>query len=289
MSGNSERERDEFTGTETTGHEWDGIKELNTPLPRWWLWTLYATIVWGVAYTIAYPAWPLISSTTQGLLGYSSRGELHAALAEHAESQKIYTDRIAAMEMAEIAADQDLAQFARAGGAAVFRNYCSQCHGAGAAGAKGYPNLQDDDWLWGGTAEDIRQTIAHGIRFEEDEDTRLSEMPAFGRDEILTKEEIAAVAGHVLSLSGQAAANEEGRVIFADNCAACHGENGEGAQDLGAPNLADAIWFYDSDRDTVITTITNSRAGVMPAWAHRLGDGQIKQVALYVHSLGGGQ
>ncbi len=289
MSGNSERERDEFTGTETTGHEWDGIKELNTPLPRWWLWTLYATIVWGVAYTIAYPAWPLISSTTQGLLGYSSRGELHAALAEHAESQKIYTDRIAAMEMAEIAADQDLAQFARAGGAAVFRNYCSQCHGAGAAGAKGYPNLQDDDWLWGGTAEDIRQTIAHGIRFEEDEDTRLSEMPAFGRDEILTKEEIAAVAGHVLSLSGQAAANEEGRVIFADNCAACHGENGEGAQDLGAPNLADAIWFYDSDRDTVITTITNSRAGVMPAWAHRLGEAQIKQVALYVHGLGGGE
>jgi cytochrome c oxidase cbb3-type subunit 3 len=289
MSGNSERERDEFTGTETTGHEWDGIKELDTPLPRWWLWTLYATIVWGVAYTIAYPAWPLISSTTQGLLGYSSRGELHAALAEHAESQKIYTDRIAAMEMAEIAADQDLAQFARAGGAAVFRNYCSQCHGAGAAGAKGYPNLQDDDWLWGGTAEDIRQTIAHGIRFEEDEDTRLSEMPAFGRDEILTKEEIAAVAGHVLSLSGQAAANEEGRVIFADNCAACHGENGEGAQDLGAPNLADAIWFYDSDRDTVITTITNSRAGVMPAWAHRLGEAQIKQVALYVHGLGGGE
>ena len=289
MSGNSERERDEFTGTETTGHEWDGIKELDTPLPRWWLWTLYATIVWGVAYTIAYPAWPLISSTTQGLLGYSSRGELHAALAEHAESQKIYTDRIAAMEMAEIAADQDLAQFARAGGAAVFRNYCSQCHGAGAAGAKGYPNLQDDDWLWGGTAENIRQTIAHGIRFEEDEDTRLSEMPAFGRDEILTKEEIAAVAGHVLSLSGQAAANEEGRVIFADNCAACHGENGEGAQDLGAPNLADAIWFYDGDRDTVITTITNSRAGVMPAWAHRLGEAQIKQVALYVHGLGGGE
>ena len=289
MSGNSERERDEFTGTETTGHEWDGIKELDTPLPRWWLWTLYATIVWGVAYTIAYPAWPLISSTTQGLLGYSSRGELHAALAEHAESQKIYTDRIAAMEMAEIAADQDLAQFARAGGAAVFRNYCSQCHGAGAAGAKGYPNLQDDDWLWGGTAEDIRQTIAHGIRFEEDEDTRLSEMPAFGRDEILTKGEIASVADHVLSLSGQAGVNEDGRVIFADNCAACHGENGEGDQDLGAPNLADAIWFYDGDRDTVITTITISRGGVMPAWAHRLSEAQIKQVALYVHGLGGGE
>jgi cytochrome c oxidase cbb3-type subunit 3 len=284
-----DRERDDFTGTETTGHEWDGIKELDTPLPRWWLWTLYATIVWGIAYSIAYPAWPLISTTTQGLLGYSSRGDLHAALAEHAESQKVYTDRIAAMEMAEIAADQDLAQFARAGGAAVYRNYCSQCHGSGATGAKGYPNLQDDHWLWGGTAEDIRLTIAHGIRFDEDDDTRLSEMPAFGRDEILGKEEIATVADHVLSLSGQAGANEEGRTIFADNCAACHGENGEGMQELGAPNLTDAIWLYGGDRDTVIATITNSRAGVMPAWAHRLSEAQIKQAALYVHGLGGGE
>jgi len=289
MTGNAERERDDFTGTETTGHEWDGIKELDTPLPRWWLWTFYACIVWGIGYTIAYPAWPLISTTTQGLLGYSSRGELHAALDQHALSQKVHTDRIAAMEMDQIAADQDLARFARAGGAAVFRNYCSQCHGSGATGAKGYPNLQDDDWLWGGTAEEIRLTIAHGIRFEEDEETRVSEMPAFGRDEILTEDEIGAVADHVLSLSGRAGANEEGRAIFADNCAACHGESGEGDQDLGAPNLADAIWFYDSDRDTVITTITNSRAGVMPAWAHRLSAAQIKQVALYVHDLGGGK
>ncbi len=289
MTGNDDRERDDATGTETTGHDWDGIKELDTPLPRWWLWTFYATIVWGVAYTIAYPAWPLISTTTQGLLGYSSRGALHAALTEHAESQKTYTDRIAAMEMEEIAADEDLAQFARAGGAAVFRNYCSQCHGSGATGAKGYPNLQDDDWLWGGTAEDIRQTIAHGIRFEEDEDTRLSEMPAFGRDEILTEAEIAAVADHVLSLSGQAGANEEGRTIFADNCAACHGENGQGEQALGAPNLGNAIWLYGGDRDTVIATITKSRAGVMPAWAHRLSQAQIKQVALFVHDLGGGE
>jgi cytochrome c oxidase cbb3-type subunit 3 len=288
LAENTEKERDEFTGTETTGHDWDGIKELNTPLPRWWLWTLYATIVWGIGYMIAYPAWPLISTTTPGLLGYSSRGELHAAVAEHAESQKIYTDRIAAMEMEEIAADADLAQFARAGGAAVFRTNCSQCHGSGAIGSKGYPNLQDDDWLWGGTAEDIRLSIAHGIRFEEDEDTRLSEMPAFGRDEILTREEIAAVADHVLSLSGQAGATEEGRTIFADNCGACHGENGEGEQALGAPNLGNAIWLYGGDRDTVIATITNSRAGVMPAWAHRLSEAQIKQVALYVHGLGGG-
>jgi cytochrome c oxidase cbb3-type subunit 3 len=289
MAETHDRERDEFTGTETTGHEWDGIKELDTPLPRWWLWSLYACIVWGIGYVIAYPAWPLISTTTQGVLGYSSRMELHAALADHADAQKIYTDRIAAMEMDEIAADDELAQFARAGGAAIFRNYCSQCHGAGATGAKGYPNLQDDDWLWGGTAEDIRVTIAHGIRFDDDDDTRLSEMPAFGRDEILERGDISAVADYVLSLSGQAAGTEEGRVVFADNCAACHGENGEGTAELGAPNLSDAIWLYGSERETVITTITNSRGGVMPAWAHRMSEAQIRQVALYIHDLGGGE
>jgi len=289
MAENHENERDAVSGTETTGPEWDGIKELDTPLPRWWLWTFYITIIWGVAYSIAYPAWPLISSTTQGLLGYSSRGALHASLAEHAEAQKVYVDRIAAMEMDAIVADADLTEFARAGGAAIFRNYCSQCHGSGATGAKGYPNLQDDDWLWGGTPEDIRLTIAHGIRYDDDEDTRLSEMPAFGRDEILTREEIGAVADHVLSLSGQAVANENGRVLFEENCAACHGENGEGEHSLGAPNLADAIWLYGGDRETVIYSITNARAGAMPAWKNRLSEAQVKQVALYVHDLGGGE
>ncbi|HSF95011.1 MAG TPA: cytochrome-c oxidase, cbb3-type subunit III [Thermohalobaculum sp.] len=289
MADTPETERDEFTGTETTGHEWDGIKELDTPLPRWWLWTFYATIVWGVVYTIAYPAWPLVSSFTGGVLGYSSRGELHAAVAEHEESQKSYLERIAATGMDEIRADADLAQFARAGGAAIYRNYCSQCHGSGATGAKGYPSLQDDDWLWGGTAEDIRHTVAHGIRFESDDDTRVSEMPAFGRDEILSKVEIEAVADHVLSLSGEAGVNPEGAQIYADNCAACHGENGEGVQELGAPRLADGIWLYGGDRESVIATIANSRAGVMPAWSHRMTEAQVKQVALYVHGLGGGQ
>jgi cytochrome c oxidase cbb3-type subunit 3 len=289
MADDQTREHDEVTGTATTGHDWDGIKELDTPLPRWWLWTLYATIIWGIGYVIAYPAWPMISTNSQGMLGYSSRAELHLAVAAHADSQKTYTDRIASMEMDQIAADEDLAQFARAGGAAVFRTNCSQCHGSGAAGAKGYPNLQDDDWLWGGTAEDIRISIAHGIRFSDDDDTRVSEMPAFGRDEILTKAEIAAAADHVLSLSGQATSTDEGRVIFAENCAACHGDDGTGLTELGAPNLADAIWLYGGDRDTVIATITTSRAGVMPAWAHRLSDAQIRQVALYIHDLGGGK
>ena len=289
MASNDQRERDQVTGTETTGHEWDGIKELDTPMPRWWVWTFYATIVWGVAYTIAYPAWPLISGTTEGLLGYSTRGEVHAALEDHAEAQRVFTDRIAEMELTEIASDQDLAQFARAGGAAIFRTYCSQCHGSGATGSTGYPNLQDDDWLWGGSLEDIHATIAHGIRSPEDDDTRSSEMPAFGRDDILDRAQIAAVADHVLSLSGQAPANEDGRAVYEENCAACHGENGEGNRELGAPNLADAIWLYGSDRDAVIETITNSRSGMMPAWSRRLTDAQIKQVALYVHGLGGGE
>jgi cytochrome c oxidase cbb3-type subunit 3 len=289
MAENFEKPRDEVTGTETTGHDWDGINELDTPLPRWWLWTFYACIVWSIGYMIAYPAWPLISSTTQGLLNYSSRAELQTALNEHSAAQQIYTDQIATMEMDAILADDELTRFARAGGAAIFRNYCSQCHGSGATGAKGYPNLQDDDWLWGGTPEDIRQTIAHGIRFTDDEDTRVSEMPAFGRDGMLTKAEVAAVADHVLSLSGKGPLNEAGREVFADNCAACHGEGGQGSRDLGAPNLADAIWLYGGDRDTVIATVTNSRAGVMPAWAHRLSEAKIKQVAAYIHGLGGGE
>ena len=289
MADNDHRERDEITGTETTGHEWDGIKELDTPMPRWWVWTFYATIVWGILYTIAYPAWPLISGTTQGLLGYSTRGEVHAALAEHAEAQKVFTDRIAAMELAAVAEDEELAQFAQAGGAAIYRTYCSQCHGAGATGASGYPNLLDDDWIWGGTIEEIRATIAHGIRSSEDDDTRDSQMPAFGRDGILDRAQIAAVTEHVLSLSGQASPNEDGFAVYQENCAACHGENGEGNRDLGAPNLADAIWLYGSEPETVQASIANSRAGMMPAWAGRLTDAQIKQVALYIHGLGGGE
>jgi cytochrome c oxidase cbb3-type subunit 3 len=289
MAETHEKERDAITGTETTGHEWDGIKELNTPLPKWWVWTFYATVIWGVGYTIAYPAWPLVSSATGGVLGYSSRMAVEEAIEANAEAQSVYTDKIAAMEMNEIISDDDVAQFARAGGAAIFRNYCSQCHGAGAAGGTGYPNLLDDDWLWGGTPEDIRQTIAHGIRYQDDEDTRISDMPAFGRDEWLTEEEIGQVADYVLSLSGRATATEEGRTIFLDNCAACHGENGEGTPALGAPNLSDAIWLYGGDRETVIETITNSRGGVMPAFAQRLDEGQVKQVATYVHSLGGGE
>ncbi|MEM1384375.1 MAG: cytochrome-c oxidase, cbb3-type subunit III [Pseudomonadota bacterium] len=285
------KEIDALTGTDTTGHDWDGIKELDTPLPRWWLWTFYATIVWGVGYTIFYPAWPLVSDATAGILGYTTRGAVAEQIASAAEAQRVYTDRIAEMELAAIADDPDLMRFAFSGGAAIFRTNCSQCHGAGAAGvqAAGYPNLLDDAWLWGGSVEDIHYSIVHGIRNEDDLDARYSEMPAFGADEILTDEEIGEVADYVLSLSGTVQGTEDGAILYAENCAACHGDNGGGMPEVGAPNLADAIWLYGGSRDKVVETITYSRYGVMPAWGLRLTEAQTKQVALYVHSLGGGE
>jgi cytochrome c oxidase cbb3-type subunit 3 len=286
------KEVDELSGVETTGHEWDGIKELNNPLPLWWLYTFYACIVWALAYTVFYPAWPMISGATQGVLGYSTRGAVMEDIAEATEAQSVYVDKIAAMDLADISSDADLNQFARAGGAAVFRTNCSQCHGSGAAGGVGYPNLNDDDWLWGGTQEAIYATLAHGIRSTQDDDTRLSQMPAFGVDELLTKPEIAQVVEHVLAISGQnhdAALAEGGATIFAENCAACHGEDAKGNQDMGAPNLSDAIWLYGGDRTALNASVMYSRAGMMPAWLGRLTDAQVKEVTIYVHSLGGGQ
>ncbi|MEM9099265.1 MAG: cytochrome-c oxidase, cbb3-type subunit III [Pseudomonadota bacterium] len=285
----SERERDQETGTETTGHEWDGIKELDTPLPRWWLWTFYATIVWGLGYTIAYPAWPMITEATSGALGYSSRAELSAIIEAHKASNAQVDDRIAAASFEDIRSDADLDSYAQSGGAAVFRTYCSQCHGAGAAGAVGYPNLIDDDWLWGGTEEEIAMTVRYGIRWETEDESRFSEMPAFGADEILVQAEIEAIVAHVQSLSDKADPNADGAALYADNCAACHGDEGLGDHDLGAPNLADAIWLYGGDAETLYETIYYSRAGAMPPWHDRLSESEIKQVSHYVHNLGGGE
>ena len=249
-------------------------------------------MVFALVYSIAYPAWPMISSATGGVLGYSSRADVAADIEQANLAQSVYVDKIASMELEQISADAELNQFALAGGGAVFRTYCSQCHGSGAAGAPGYPNLNDDDWIWGGEAEDIRLTIAHGIRSADDDDTRDSAMPAFGKDELLEKTEIAQVVEHVLAISGQdhdPAMAEGGAVLFEENCASCHGEDGGGMVEMGAPNLSDAIWLYGGDRETITYTVVNARAGMMPAWLGRLTDAQVKQVALYVHGLGGGQ
>ena len=274
----------------TTGHEWDGIREYDKPMPRWWLNTLYITIVWAIGYSIAYPAWPLLTEATPGLLGWSSRGDVAAEISKvNAQNAQIET-KLLATPLENIAADADLSRFASAGGAAVFRTYCAQCHGEGAQGAKGYPNLQDDDWLWGGDIATLETTIRHGIRFEADDDTRLSEMPKFG--EFLEHEEIASIANFVRSLSGKEhdeAAAAAGTELFAENCSSCHGEKGTGDREQGAPNLTDAIWLYGAKEDVIEKTITYSRAGVMPAWQGRITDAQIRQVAFYVHQLGGGE
>jgi cytochrome c oxidase cbb3-type subunit 3 len=283
---------DKVTGTATTGHEWDGIKELNTPLPRWWILTFYACIVWAIGYWIVYPAWPLVSGYTSGVLHYSSRADVAIELAnlEKIRGEKMVT--LGAVSLADIEKDPALLALARARGKAVFGDNCAPCHGSGGAGAKGYPNLNDDDWLWGGTLDQIMQTIQFGARSGHPK-SHESAMLAFGRDGVLKSEEITTVANYVRSLSGlstrQGYDPAAGRKIFADNCVSCHGDAGKGNQEVGAPNLTDKIWLYGSDEATIIETITNGRAGVMPAWIGRLDPSTIKAMAVYVHSLGGGQ
>lgn len=284
-------EKDEITGTETTGHEWDGIKELNTPLPKWWVWTFYATIVWSIGYFIAYPSWPTLSGHTEGVLGWTQRGEIAEKLAEAKAQRAPFVGRIERAPLDEIRRTPDLLNFAMAGGRSVFAENCAPCHGAGGAGVKGYPGLADDSWLWGGTLDDIHTTIAYGIR-NANTQSRTSVMPKFGADGLLNERQIDDVAEYVLTLSrrpANAAAAQRGQGVFVENCAACHQENGTGSTELGAPNLTANIWVYGGDKATIVESIRNSRAGNMPAWNERLDAATIKMLAVYVHALGGGK
>jgi cytochrome c oxidase cbb3-type subunit III len=280
------------SGTSTTGHVWDGIKELNTPLPRWWLWVFYATIVWAVGYWVVYPAWPTFSGYTRGLLGYTNRAQVASDLASLRQVRGEKAAVLAQVSLADIEKDPVLFALARAQGRAAFGNNCAPCHGIGATGSKGYPNLNDDDWLWGGSLEQIYQTIRFGARAT-NPDTHPGNMPAFGKQGILKPDEIVTVANYVRSLSGLPVRPgtdlAAGKKIFADNCAVCHGEEGKGNQELGAPNLTDKIWLYGSDEATIIEGIVNGRGSVMPAWVDRLDPATIKALAVYVHALGGGQ
>ncbi len=286
------KEIDSVTGVETTGHVWDGdLRELNKPLPKWWLYVLYATIVWSIGYWIVYPAWPTLNGYTKGVFDYSQRGEVSKEVAAAKAAQAKYFEQIAATSLADIEKNQELLPFVMAGGAAVFGDKCGPCHGKGGGGAVGYPNLNDDDWLWGGSPEAIERTIQVGIRSGHAE-ARDMAMPRFGLDGMLKAAEITDTAQYVLSLTGHstdAAAVDRGSKLFADNCAACHGETGQGNQDVGAPNLTDGIWLYGGKLADVQKTIETGRGGVMPYWGDRLDPVTIKMLAAYVHSLGGGK
>jgi cytochrome c oxidase cbb3-type subunit 3 len=289
------KEVDAVTGVETTGHVWDGdLKELNKPLPRWWLYVLYATIVWAIGYWVLYPAWPVITGTggyTHGILDYSQRDQVTKDIAAAKASQARFVESIAASPVADIEKNPDLMEFVLRGGAAQFGNNCAPCHGKGAQGAKGYPNLNDDDWLWGGTNENIEQTIKYGIRTGYP-NAHESQMPRFGIDQVLTTAQISDAAEFVLSLTNQSsdsAAVERGRAIFGEQCVACHGPEAKGTQELGAPNLTDGIWLYGGRKDDIMETIRTGRGGVMPTWEGKLDPVTIKMLAIYVHSLGGGK
>ncbi len=265
-------EKDALTGRETTGHEWDGVRELNTPLPKWWLYTFIASIVFAAGYAVLYPALPWLHGHTPGVLGYSTRAAVASEIAAVAARQAPILDRIRTTELTAIPKDPELFAYAVVGGKAAFADNCVPCHRAGGAGAPGYPMLAGDRWLWGGTLEAIHQTISHGVR-NDDPDSRQSAMPRFGLDGMLTAAQIGDVADYARSLSGNQTAPdaiERGGKLFADNCVVCHGEKGAGNPELGAPNLTAKISLYGNDRATVVDVISRARNSSMPSWSRRL-------------------
>ena len=274
----------QLTGTATTGHDWDGIHELNTPLPRWWLWTFYLTILWAIGYWVVYPAWPLMTSATQGAFGWHARSAVVGDIEQLKLVRGPMMDRLTNASVADIVSDPQLLDFARAQGRVAFADNCAPCHGAGGGGGKGYPNLNDDDWLWGGKLAEINQTIRHGARSGDDKGHQ-GNMPAFGRENMLKANEMSAVADFVRSLSGLStepgADLALGKKVFADNCTTCHGPGGNGNRELGAPNLTDKIWLYGSDKEAIMQGLQNGRGGVMPAWQGRLSEPLIKALVVY--------
>ncbi len=286
-------EKDKISGVETTGHEWDGIKELNNPAPRWWLLVFIICVVWSVGYWIIFPAWPTIESHTKGVMRWTTKQELADSQEELQTIRGKFAGQLSATPIQDISKDAQLFEYTRQAGLAAFKHNCAACHGSGGQGGKGYPNLNDDDWVWGGKLEEIYATLKVGIRSTH-KDTHVSLMPSFGHDGILKRNEIDDVASYVEQLNkGDKAevseASQRGAKIFADNCAACHGKNGEGDRTVGAPRLNDAIWLFGGDKRDIVESITNAHAGVMPTWEGRLDDDTLKALAIYVHSLGGGE
>ncbi|WP_262695703.1 cytochrome-c oxidase, cbb3-type subunit III [Kordiimonas aquimaris] len=283
------RQVDEITGTETTGHEWDGITELDTPMPRWWLIVFYVTIIWSIGYWFYYPTWPTFSGEgerggTVGSAEWTQYKQLEDQQAEIMAVRAQYQQQFESASFSDVQSDETLYAYAIAGGKSAFGDNCATCHGTGGAGAPGYPNLNDDDWLWGGSVDDIYQTLRYGIRSNHPE-TRFAEMPAFG--EMLSTDEVSSIAAYLVE---EDASNVSvGATLYEENCAVCHGDTGMGGQDFGAPNLRDAIWFYGGSKAEIELQIKKPKHGVMPAWEDRLSESTLRQLTIYVHSLGGGQ
>ncbi len=295
MNDHSMHDRDETSGRATTGHVWDGIRELDTPLPRWWLYIFYATIIIAAIYWVLMPAWPMANGFTPGLLNHSDRRNVAGEIETLRGARAADFDRLGAATYQEIVADPALRDFAFAAGEAAFGDNCRTCHGAGGAGAKGFPSLADDVWIWGGALGDIEHTIRVGVRAEHP-DSRFSAMPAYGRDGLLTPAQIADVAEHVITLGPAAArltpdtsAAARGAMIFAQQCAMCHGATGAGDRAIGAPSLRDDIWLYGGERADILAQINLGRGGVMPAWERRFDPGLMRALAVYVFALGGGE
>jgi cytochrome c oxidase cbb3-type subunit 3 len=289
------RDIDHHSGVETTGHEWDGLKELNNPLPRWWVYVFWATILWSIGYWVAYPAWPGLTDYTHGMLNNSERVNAMAGVAADKAAQGKFTDAIGKMSLAEVNANPELLKFSAVAGRAAFLNNCAGCHGSGAQGGPGYANLNDDNWLWGGTLDDVQQTILYGVRNGSDKARgggALAGMPE--RASVLKPDQINDVAEYVLSLAkkpADAAAAARGKALFAGDggCTACHGDDAKGNKDLGSANLTTGIFQWGGTKADIVKTITEGRAGVMPAWAGKLDATTVKELAVYIHSLGGGK
>ena len=289
------RDIDHHSGVETTGHEWDGLKELNNPLPRWWVMVFWACTLWAIGYWVAYPAWPGLTDYTHGMLASSERADAMAGVAADKAAQSKFTDAIGKMSLAEVNANPELLKFSAVAGRAAFLNNCAGCHGSGAQGGPGFANLNDDNWLWGGKLDDIQQTILYGVRNGSDKARgggTLSGMPE--RASVLKPDQINDVAEFVLSLSKKstdAAAAARGKALFAGDggCTACHGDDAKGNKDLGSANLTAGIFQWGGAKADIVKTVTEGRAGVMPAWAGKLEPTTVKELAVYIHSLGGGK
>ena len=284
-------ERDPVTGRLTTGHEWNGIKELYTPVPRVVIFFLVVGALFAVGYWILMPAWPLGRTYTKGLLGIDQRAIVERQVEEASAQRAAWTQQIDTMDFAAIKADPALMEDVRDAGRTLFGDNCAVCHGTRGTGGKGFPDLTAGAWLWGGEPETVAETLRVGINSSHDE-TRVSQMMAFGRDATLNLAQIGDVLAYVESLGGSSAAAvaspetiARGKEVFVQTCVACHGEDAKGKHDVGAPDLTDASWIYGGDRQSIHTTIYAGHQGQMPSWEQRLSTTQRKILTLYVLSL----